>query len=135
MAMKTYTASCHCGAVKVEADLDLMAGTSRCNCSICRKSRWWGTNVKPDAVHAIHGADHTFGYSFGSNSIDLRICKTCGLRVYGTGDIPQMGGAFVALNVACLDNVSDEEMAAIPIRICNGRDNDWMHEPAVTSYL
>lgn len=92
MATKTHTASCHCGAVRIEADLDLMAGTTRCNCSICRKSRWWAKNVKPEAVRAIRGEDNTFSYSFGTRSIDMRHCKTCGLRVYSTGSIPELGG-------------------------------------------
>jgi hypothetical protein len=135
MAMKRHKASCHCGKVVVEADLDLMAGTARCNCSICAKSRWWGISVKPAAVHKVTGEEHTTGYSFGTRSVELRFCATCGQRVYGRGDIPQIGGAFVAINVACLDGVSDEELAAAPIHYSNGRDNDWMHEPAIRSYL
>ena len=133
MAVKTHKASCHCGAVSIEADLDLAEGTVRCNCSICRKSRWWGISVKPEAVRAIHG--DTFTYGFNTHSIKQHMCKICGLRPYGKGDIPQLGGAFVAINIACLDDVSDEELAAAPITYCNGRDNDWQHEPAVTSYL
>ncbi len=135
MAAKLHKASCHCGAVSIEAELDLAAGTARCNCSICRKSRWWGISVKPDKVRAIHGVENTIGYSFGTRSIDLPFCKTCGLRVYGKGYVEQIGGHFVANNVACLDDVSDEELAAAPVHYSNGRDNDWMHEPKVKGYL
>ena len=135
MALKLHRASCHCGDVVVEAELDLMSGTSRCNCSMCRKSRWWGISVKPEAVTSLTGEDNTFSYRFGTKAMDMRHCSTCGLRVYGRGDIPEMGGAFVAINVACLDTASPEELAAAPIQFCNGRDNDWMHEPAVKSYL
>ena len=135
MALKMHKASCHCGKVSIEAELDLMAGTGRCNCSICAKSRWWGISVKPAAVRAIKGEENTTVYRFGTRSIALHFCATCGLRVYGKGDIPQIGGAFVAINVACLDDVTPEEFAAAPIHYSNGLDNDWMHPPKVTSYL
>ena len=36
--MQTLAGSCHCGAVRFEADLDLTQPSFRCNCTICRRT-------------------------------------------------------------------------------------------------
>ena len=133
--LKTYVGSCHCGKVRYEADVDLAAGTGRCNCSICTKLRYWGAQVKPQAFRLISGEEDLGDYQFGSMSGHHRFCKSCGAHPFGHGYIEQIGGAYYSVNIACLDNVEPKDLAEIPITYMDGRNNNWWNTPAETRYL
>lgn len=132
---KTYTGSCHCGAVRYEADLDLEAGTGRCNCSICFKRRFWGARAVPADFRLLTAAEALGDYQFGTNSVHHRFCKTCGVASFGDGHIAEAGGDFVTINIACLDGIAPQTLAALPVHYSNGRDNSWWNAPEETSYL
>jgi hypothetical protein len=135
MSAKTYQGSCHCGKVRYSVEIDFDGGTGRCNCSICSKLRKWGTIVKPEAFTLISGVDDVTIYQFGTKQGEHRFCKHCGVHAYGVGYLEVIGGAYVSINVACLDDIAQEDLAAVPVRYMDGRGNNWFETPAVTSHL
>jgi hypothetical protein len=129
---RTFTGGCHCGAVRFEARIDLSAGTGRCNCTYCAKAGFWGAMVKPDAFRLVSGEEHLVDYArngFTHNPF----CRTCGMRPFGHGDIPEVGGKFVTVNLNCLD---DADLSGVPVKYWDGRHDAWHGGPiAVVPYV
>jgi hypothetical protein len=140
---KTYHGSCICGAVKFEVDIDFAAkGTGKCNCTICGKLRFWGASVKPDKFRFISPTSNDANestvmtdYVFRSPAIHNLFCKTCGVHAFHKGNIPEVGGEFVSVNVACLDDIDAAELAQLRVRYADGLNDNWWNEPTEKSIL
>lgn len=147
---QTYQGSCHCGAVRFEAKIDLAppgerspperpgpwwTTTFRCNCSYCAKSRYWKAFVHSSDFNWLTGQNVSSVYRFAGHEIDHYFCSTCGIQPFVRSTLEQLGGEFYCVNIACLDNVPDEVLAAAPIRYEDGRNDEWTRAPAITSYL
>ncbi|MEX2207429.1 MAG: GFA family protein [Myxococcota bacterium] len=139
--IKTYRGSCTCGAVRFECDLDLALGTTRCNCSFCRKARFWMAFAKGDAFRLLQGAELLSDFQRTPASrpepfLHFHFCSRCGVRAFTAGPpSAELGDAFHAVNVACLDDATDEELAAAPIHYADGRHDDWQRTPPVHRFL
>ncbi|MDR3427589.1 MULTISPECIES: GFA family protein [Silvimonas] len=132
---KSYHGSCHCGAVQFRCELDLAAGTTRCNCSVCSKGRFWLGFVPAAQFELLAGHELLADYQFGAQQIHHRFCLRCGIKPFGTRYKPELGSDIYAINIACLDDVPAQELAAAPVRYVNGRHDDWGATPAETSHL
>ncbi len=132
---KIYVGSCHCGVVRYEADVDLSAGTGKCNCSFCTKTRWWSALVEPDDFRLLAGEGELSDYRFGSESVHHLFCRSCGIQPFGRGHLEALGGDFYSINLACLDDVDPTELADAPVNYFDGRNNNWQSRPAEIRHL
>jgi len=120
--LKTYRGSCHCGAVKFEAELDLTQSSYRCNCSICRRTRFWPAVAKPEGFRLLSGDAALTQYLFNTKKNQHYFCKHCGVRAFGVGtDTPL--GVMYGVNLGCLEDVSDEDLSRVPITYVDGRSD------------
>jgi hypothetical protein len=132
---KTYKGSCHCGSVRFEADIDLAAGTNKCNCSICTKTRNWNVILKPDAFRLLSDESALSDYQFGMKFGHHLFCRNCGVRTFGRGYVEAIGGDYVAVQVSALDDLDLQDLLSAPVRCADGRNNNWGAVPAEIRHL
>jgi hypothetical protein len=106
--LKTYRASCHCGQVAIEADLDLTQPSYRCNCSICRRNRFWPAVATEGHFRVISGESELIRCRLAGRkpSLFLQALRRSGP---GIGNDTPMG----KINIGCLEE-SRKELSRIP---------------------
>ena len=115
-----YEGRCHCGAVRFEADIDLQAGATRCNCSICMRRGALTAIVKPASFHLLTDETALAEYQPGLGRYSF--CKTCGIHVFGRVTLERLGGPIVAINLNCIDAI---DLSGTKILHLDGRNDSW----------
>ena len=126
---KTYRGSCHCGAVRFEADIDLAQGTFRCNCSICFKTRAWLARIPASDFRVLSGEQSLADYQFGKKVIHHRFCTKCGVRPFS------QAGKNVAVRLSSLDGVDPQELIDASVKYFDMLHDNPKTPPAETRHL
>src|SRR5215510_7910516 len=97
MSVETYTGSCHCGAIRFEADIDLDEGSNRCNCSYCAKARTWFAFAKGLQRFRLLDGTGVSEYRWTPPGelephLTFTFCRICGIRTYARGNLDSLGG-------------------------------------------
>ena len=99
------------------------------------KTRFWKAIVMVDGFRLLQGEDALSDYRFRGGAIHHLFCSRCGVKSFGSGDVEELGGKFNAVNVACLDDATGEELAQAPITYENGWNDRWDQALTETSHL
>lgn len=135
---KTYHGSCHCKAITFEVDIDFARGTGKCNCTLCWKQRMWKTApLEPCDFRLLTGSDALGDYSSRGEGGEQhhRFCKKCGIATHNDGDMPMLGGKFVMVHVAALDDLLPRDLLAAPMRLADGLNDAWQDVPDEARHL
>jgi len=111
--LKTFTGSCHCGAVRFEITSDFPELTT-CDCSICRRKNAIMVKVHESQFKLLAGAESLTQYQFHTFTAMHYFCKVCGIYPFHRKRVTP---DFFGINVFCLEGF---EPSGIPVRAANG---------------
>ena len=99
--MPTYRGSCHCGAIRFEAEGELN-DLDVCNCSICIRTGFLHWYVEPEQFRLL-GSDETLEtYQFGTRTAKNHFCRVCGVAPFRRA---RSDPDKVDVNLRCLEDV------------------------------
>ncbi len=116
--MRTIAGSCHCGAVKYEAEADL-GSTVECNCSHCERKGLILTFTPIENFRLLSGSEKIREYRFHKHQIAHQFCTVCGVQPFAYGKRPVDGKEVVAINVRCVEGI---DLGALNPKKVNGRE-------------
>lgn len=115
------TASCHCGAVRIDL-LQMPKTITRCNCSIChRYGALWAYRTH-ETARVVSGTDVETAYLWNDREIEFYHCNVCGCVTRYEG-VDKSPGGRIAVNARMM---APELVAGIRVRNFDGADT-WRY--------
>jgi len=128
------TASCHCGAVRLEIPR-IPRKLTQCNCSICRRYGSLWAYYRRKSVRIVSGRRILAVYSWGNGTLQFHHCIRCGCVTHHERTRKRRDGSdTLAVNMRNVDQ--PERIAHVPIRLLDGAST-WrvLHERASPDLL
>jgi hypothetical protein len=80
---ETITATCHCGAVELQATLPYgFDDIARCTCSFCARRQAAAVTADRSSLKVTKGAENLSLYTWGTGTALHYFCKTCGIYTH-----------------------------------------------------
>ena len=114
--MTVHRGGCHCGRVRFEVRAPADIVTTRCNCSICKKSGYLHLIVPGKDFRVLQGDDDLTTYTFNTGTAKHRFCRYCGVKSFY---VPRSHPDGISVNVNCLD---PETIRSLEVTSFDGRN-------------
>ena len=88
----------------------------------------------PEFHCLLAGEGELTQYLFNTRKNQYYFCRHCGVRPFGIGTETPIGKMY-GVNLGCLDDLSDEALAALAITYVDGREDRWQDTPAFFAHL
>ena len=82
MSLVTHRGSCHCGAVRFEADAPADLELHECNCSICQRVGYLHLTVNRQQFRLLAGEEQLTTYTFNTGVAKHTFCSVCGVKPF-----------------------------------------------------
>ena len=117
--------SCHCGATQFEVS-EAPTEVTVCNCSFCSRRGALLAYYTPAQFRLTTARDRVSTYQWGHYVGQHHHCSVCGCGTYSefpdfSSGEPDFEHPKISINARLLQDV---DLAALPVRRLNGRD-DW----------
>lgn len=106
------TATCHCGAVELEAEFPQgLASATRCDCSFCRRRGAAAVTAIAASLRVTKGAESLTLYTWGTGTAKHHFCKICGIYTHHQRRVDP---SECGVNLGCIQGVNPRDHEPIP---------------------